>query len=341
VNGTAIAWRQTTSRTRTTTVRAIVRNARLRDIRRATISTPNRLTAADDHRIVVTPTGTVAWALDARTGTSTATKVWVWPRAHRMPTALETNGIDDVLSLRVLDDQNVLTDSSRFALRYAPATPGRCPVLIDPAPASSLGGWNVRGVRGWSLGDDSESQGESWNIVCDPQTGRYVDIVGDEASATPGHDSGIRNTTHLVRSGEWLVSSQHGAGSIAGDRTLIANATTGRRYLATGRADGAGIDHSGEYDTTRPPSGATVGPGYLAFVATNINSSNRDQTLVLSDANGTRTIATGSDKEPLGALASNGTVLTWTAKTALHTAPITPAADTPYATLQPDEANGY
>lgn len=341
VNGTTIAWRQTTSKTRSTIVRATVHNARLRDVRRASILVPNRTTADDDHRIVVTPTGTVAWALDSKKGTSTDSTVSVWPRTRRVPTAPQRTGTDDVMIVRVLDDQTVLTNGSRTALRYAPPTPGRCPVLTDPEPTEDLAGWNVAEVRGWSLGDDSGVQAESWDVVCDPRTGRYVDIIGDEAGATPGHDSGTRNTTHLIRTGEWLISTQHGDGSIAGDQTLIANATTGRHYLATGQADGPGIDHTGEYHATPPPSGAIVGPGYIAFIATNTNSSIKSQTLILSDANGTRTIATGTEKAPLGSLASNGMTLTWTTTGTPRATTTTPRSDAPYAIIRPDGRNRF
>jgi hypothetical protein len=336
VNGTTIAWRQTTSKTRSTIVRATVRNAGLRDFRRALIRVANRKTAASDHRMVVTLTGTVAWALDSRKGSSSGSEVSVWPRTHSAPTAPRTAGTDDVLNLRVLDNQNVLTDGSRTPVRYAPATPGRCPVLTDPAPIKDLAGWNVAEVRGWSLGDASEVRAESWNVVCDPRTGGYVDIVGDEAGGTPGHDSGARNATHLVRSGDWLVSTQHGEGSFVGDETLIANATTRRHYLATGQTDGPGIDHIGEYHTAPPPSGAVVGPGYVAFIAINPNDTITNQTLVLSDANGTRTVASGTATAPLGGLASDGTTLTWTTTGTPRTAAIVPKTDTPYAITRPD-----
>jgi hypothetical protein len=261
--------------------------------------------------------------------------VSIWPRTRRVPTALRTTGIDDVEVLRVLDDQHVLTDGARTALRYAPATPGRCPVLTDSAPSADLGGWTVRSVHGWSLGDDSEQQSESWNIVCDPQTGRYIDIVGDESGGTPGDDSGTSSSTHLVRSGDWLASSQHGTGSIAGDQTLIADARTGRHYLAAGRADGPGLDHSTEYHATPPVTGAIIEPGAVAFIATNPDPSIRTQTLILSDTVGTRTLAVGIPATPLGALAGDGTTLRWTAGGVAHSTTIAPKIDAPYSILRP------
>jgi hypothetical protein len=336
VNDTTVAWRQTTTRGRTTTVRAVVRAGRLVDVRRAAPSTPSRV-AAGDHRIVVTAGATVAWAL----GGGPATRVWAWPRARRTPTAMRTRGLDGVEYLRVLDDQSVLTDGSRVALRYAPATPGRCPVLADPAPTRALGGWSVTQVAGWRLGDDGEEGGESWNVVCDPGSGRYVDIVADEHGAAPGLDSGARRTTHIVRSGEWLVSSQHGEGSFVGDRTMIARATTGRRYLADGRVEGPGIDHAGEHHALPPTSGAVVGPGYVAFVATNADSSVKAQTLMLSDARGTRTVATGRAAVPLAGLTADGTTLTWTAGGVGHAAPIVAATGAPYAVVRPELRDGF
>lgn len=348
VNGAHVAWRETRPGSRGVIVRAEVRGARLRGVRRLSVpivtSDPKvdrgLIAERDEHRIVAHANGTIGWTLSAAT-TDSVTRTWVWPRNGPVRRT-GRHRVGDGHAMRIIDDENVLLSGSTTPLRYAPATPGRCPELTD-GEWRDLGGWRLADVSGSAVSNDDGTGLESWTGVCNPVTGRYIDVVANSVYAFRG-DSNRRTATHAVRSGDLLLISTHGFYAYPGDATWITDTRSGRKFVAFGRVEGSAIDHADEMVPQDPPlTAAVTSPGATAFLATQTRGDAVRQTLWLDDAVGTRALAT-ADIPATGAPANDTGLanlelrpseLRWTAAGAPRTIPVTPRSGSPFAVVRP------
>lgn len=339
VNGTYLAWRETAPGAHGTIVRGDVRNARLRNVRRKTV--PVRPgDEKNEHRIVVYANGMVGWALNSQSARSSS-RAWAWPRTGPAKYAGTARNADDN-SIRVVDSQNILLSRSTRLMRFAPATPGRCPTLNDGRPRP-FGGWVQADIAGWGEYGEGGTTTGSWTTVCNPTTGKYIAVTLNSYSGYKS-DSTASNVTHDVRIGATLltISQETSGGSLGSTSASVLDTTTGRRYAIAGRSQGPGIIYR-EQPTGRPeePVGAVVLPGVLAFVYTDAARAGATQTLRLIDANGARDIdrATPSLNAPASTSITNlslaGGTLRWDHSGASRSVTVSPTPDSPFGVAEP------
>jgi hypothetical protein len=249
----------------------------------------------------------------------------------------------------VLDDHNVLLDDA-ILRAYRPPTPGRCPVLTV-GRWRELAGWQIANVGGY--GDEGREQIDSSerSVVCDPATGRYLDISTARYHNGKGN-SGRTTFGAAARNGRWLLRSLIGEGDDLEDTAVtLTDTTTGEQHVASGNLDVPGIPHPAESPENAGPNfnreqrwqtGAVITPGATAWIErAPYSTTPTTDAIWLSDRAGTRVVARvpvqptptptmPAERRYIYGLTIDDRQLAWTTNGARSTLPVQPTPNEPY-----------
>lgn len=337
VNGRYVAWRSVRGGRGTLAVGRVV-GGRARAVRQiATVSTRPR--DAVDGRIQVSARGDVVWALAPAAGATARRSLWVWPRGRSVKAIRRPAGVADPHVVRLLDDQHVVLDDAATTLRFARATPGRCPRL-DVGKWRSLGALRAADAGGATDAASDERVTTAWvrTLVCDPASGRYRRVLVTRGDGVPGHSTTV---FRLVTTGPWLLVERVLASQVF--RNVFYTWTTEVQHLddrstttVPGGIAGPGVAAPPSFsempdssDSRRivPPVGAHVRSGVVAW-RTPVAPEPR-ATVTVADADGQRDVGTATSE-----LTLTDTTLTWTDSTISRQVPVRPSPEAQLAVAQ-------